>query len=190
MRTYRHLHLSAAVGLVFLMVAAGCALSKGLFGDDTTYVLPYDEGGTARIPAATASISLIECTDTHKGSLFTLEIDVFESSWRPVYAIEITVLEGTIMQAVECPPGWTVKAFPRALDAASDVLSFSTDSNPIMPGTRLNGFTVLSNTNRAAIRWYPTDKSGILLGKVTRTELACPSAVEPETWGGIKATYR
>lgn len=190
MRTYRHTYVLAALGLIVLMVTAECALSKGLYGDDTTYVIPYDEGDTGRIPAATASISLLECRGTYKGALFTFGIDVFASSWRPVYAIQIIGLGGTTIEAVDWPSGWSAKVHTQALESASGSLSFSTDSNPIMPGTKLTGFAVLSSSNRAVIRWYPTEKTGALLGKVTRAEFECPSAAAPGTWGAIKAVYR
>ncbi len=190
MRTYWHIVFLAVFGLVALMIPAEQALSNGLYGDDTTYVVTYEEGDTERIPAATASISLLECSDTYKGAFFTFEVDVFASSWRPVYAIEILGIDGTTVEAVKWPPGWYATAFPHVLDSAIGALSFSTDSNPIVPGARLNGFTVLSNSNTAVIRWYPADKTGMLLGKVTRTELQCPSATVPGTWGTIKAVYR
>lgn len=191
MRTYRHKYAHALVALgLIMMLAPGGALSKGLFDGDTTHVIPYDEGDFERIPSAAASISLITCEQTYKGAFLTFEVDVFETAWRPVYAIEIVGLKGTYMEAIEWPPGWTAEIYPEGFDGSSGTLSFYTESNPILPGSNLNGFTVLSSTNRAVLRWYATDKSGIMLGKATRTVFTCASATVPQTWGSVKALYR
>jgi hypothetical protein len=173
-----------------LMVAPEAALSKGLFDGDTTRVMPYDEGDFDRIPSAAATIHLLDCKQTYKGALFAFKVDVFESAWRPVYAIEIVGLNNTSIEAVDCPPGWAAKEYPQTFDVSGGSLSFYTESDPIMPGSGLSGFTVLSSTNRAAVRWYATEKSGILLGKVTRTVFTCATSTQPATWGSVKAIYR
>jgi hypothetical protein len=190
LRTYRHIYALAALGVAVLMIAPGSALSKGLFDGDTTHVIPLDEGDFGRIPSAAAAIHLLDCRQTYKGALFTFGIDVYETAWRPVYAIEITGIHNTTIEAIDCPPGWQARDYPQKFDVGGNGLSFYTDSNPIMPGSVLAGFMVLSSTNRAVVRWYATEKSGILLGKVTRTVFTCPSSTVPSTWGSVKALYR
>lgn len=190
MRTYWQKYALVALGLVIVMVAPGSVFSKGLFEGDTTHVIPLDEGDFGRIPCAAATIHLLDCRQTYKGALFTFKVDVFETAWRPVYAIEIFGLNNTLIEAVDCPPGWGMKDYPQKYDVGGNSLSFYTDSNPIMPGAHLGGFTVLSSTNRAAVRWYATEKSGILLGTVTRTVFTCPASTQSGTWGSIKAIYR
>jgi hypothetical protein len=172
------------------MVAPEAALSKGLFNGDTTHIMPYDEGDFERIPSAAAALHLLDCRQTYKGALFTFKVDVFESAWRPVYAIEIVGLNGASIEAFDCPPGWVGEVYPQKFDVNGGSLSFHTESNPIMPGSQLSGFTVLSSANRAVVRWYATEKSGILLGKVTREVLTCSSSTQSGTWGAIKAMYR
>jgi len=190
LRTYRHIFVLVALGLVMLMVAPEAALSKGLFDGDTAQVIPLDEGDFDRIPSAAATLHLMDCKQTYKGTLFTFKVDVFESAWRPVYAVEIVGLHNTSIEAVDCPPGWAAKDCPQKFDVSEGSLSFYTESNPIMPGSELGGFTVLSSTNRAPVRWYATEKSGILLGKVTRTVFTCASSTQSGTWGSVKAIYR
>ncbi len=190
MRTSRYKYALVALGLITLMVAPGGALSKGLFARDTAHLMPYDEGDFDRIPSATATLRLLDCRPTYKGAIFAFKVDVFESAWRPVYAIEIVGLNNTFMEVLDCPPGWTATEYPQALGAGGRSLSFCTESNPIVPGSHLSGFTVLSSTNRAVLRWYATEKSGILLGKVQRTVLTCPTSTLPGTWGSIKAVYK
>jgi hypothetical protein len=189
LRTCRHIYAPVALGLI-LMLAPCVALSKGLFDGDTTHVIPYDEGDFDRVPSAAATISLIACEQTYKGAFFTLEFEVFESAWRPVYAIEIEVLNGASVEAIDWPSGWSPGVYPEAFDGPPGRLSFYTESSPIHPGSGLSGFTLLCSANRAVIRWYATEKNGIMLGKVTRTVFTCASGTIPETWGSIKAVYR
>lgn len=190
MRTHGHNYTLAALGLIVLMLTPICVLSKGLFDNETSQVLPFDEGEEETIPAAVASISLVECEGTHKGVLFTFGIDVFESAWEPVYAIRIVGVGSATIEAVDWPVGWSALDYPLGEGFSPGSVSFYTDSNPIVPGASAYGFTVLSNSNSAAIRWFATDKTGVLLGKVTRTLLECPTAAESATWGAVKAVYR
>ena len=190
MRTNRHTYALVALSLAAIMLAPGSALSKGLFQGDTTHVIPLDEGDFGRIPSAAATISLLDCRQTHKGALFTFRIDVFETAWRPVYAIEIMGIHDTMIEAVDCPPGWGAKDYPQKTVFGGNSLSFYTESNPSLPGSDLGGFMMLSRNNRAVVRWYATEKSGILLGTVTRAVFTCPSSTLPSTWGSIKSLYR
>ena len=190
MSTERHKYVLVALGLILLMVAPGETLAKNFFGDDTAHVVPYDEGDFDRYPQPAASISLVECRQTYKGALFTFRVDVFETVWRPVYAIEITGLNDNPIDAVDWPSGWIAQAYPQSLEKAPGKLLFYTDTNPIKPGDELSGFTVLSGSNRAVLRWYATDKSGIMMGRVTRTVFECSTANTPGTWGMIKSMYR
>lgn len=190
MKAFRHINPMVALGLIMLILAPVSSLSKGLSDSDTMHVIPYDEGDFERIPSAAASIHLLDCEQTYKGALLRLKVDVFESAWRPVYAIEITGLNNNTIEAVDCPPGWTSEAYPGALNVPTGSLSLYTESRPILPGSSLSGFTLLSGTNRAVLRWYTTDKSGIMLGKVTRSVLTCAASTVPKTWGSVKTIYR
>ncbi|MFH1313118.1 MAG: hypothetical protein ABIJ00_07785, partial [Candidatus Eisenbacteria bacterium] len=71
-----------------------------------------------------------------------------------------------------------------------DKVVFETESNPIRAGRRMAGFSVLSITGRTALRWFPANEQGLLMGKVTREDLSCPTASESATWGSVKALYR
>jgi hypothetical protein len=179
-----------ALGLIVLMVAPGEALSKNFFDGDTAHVIPYDEGDFVRYPEPAGAIHLEGCRQTYKGAYFTFKIDVFPTAWRPVYSIELTGLYDNQVDAVECPAGWTAEVHPQAYDKAPGRVSFYTDSNPVAPGSELAGFTLLSHSNRAVLRWYATGKEGIMLGRVTRTVFVCHTATVPDTWGSIKSMYR
>ena len=193
MRTSRYMYVLAALGLIALMVTPECALSKGLFDNDSTYVIPYEEGDEERIPSAAASLSLLECRRTYNGALYTLEVSVFETTHKPVYAIQIIGLDRASLEAVDCPAGWSSKSHPQSLaaaDVSSGGLSFYTDSRPILPGSNLSGFQLRSSSNSTAVRYYALDEKDMLLGKVTRTVLSCPTGTVPGTWGAIKSLYR
>lgn len=190
MSTELHKYVLVALGLVLLMLAPGEALAKNFFDDDTTHAIPYDEGDFDRYPKPAASVSLVECRQTYKGALLTFKVDVFETVWRPVYAIEITGLNDNPINAVDWPSGWVAQTYPQAYEKTQDRLLFYTDTNPIKPGGELSGFTVLSGSNRAVLRWYATDESGIMMGQVVRTVFECGAANTPGTWGMIKSMYR
>jgi hypothetical protein len=179
-----------ALGLITLMLAPGSALSKRLFQTGSAEAIPYDEGDFGRIPTVAAEMHLADCRTAYKGAYFTFDMEVSERAWRPVYAIEVIPLNDVSVEVVECPPGWSAKTYPEALGDAAASFSFETTTDPIMPGTTMSGFKVLSNSNRAVLRWYATEKSGIMLGKVTRTVLTCASNTVPGTWGSVKAVYK
>jgi len=185
-----HTYVLVALGLIILMVAPGEAPAKNFFEGDTAHVVPYDEGDFDRYPEPAASISLVECRHTYKGAVFTFKVDAFATVWRPVYAIEITGLYDNPIEAIDCPSGWRAEAYPQSFEKAPGRLLFYTDTNPIMPGSDLTGFTLLSGSNRAVLRWYATDKSAIMMGRVTRTVFECSTANTPGTWGSIKSMYR
>jgi len=188
--TCRHEYALVALSLIMLMLAPGDALSMSLSEGDTTHVVPYDEGDFERIPLDAAGISPVSCHQTYRGTVFALEVEVFPTAWRPVHVIELVGLNGVSIEPVELPPGWSAEIQPGTLGASAGVLSLYTDSDPIEPGSALGGFKVLSSRNRAAMRWYVADRSGILMGKVKRLVLTCPSATAPTTWGSVKAGYR
>jgi hypothetical protein len=172
------------------MLAPAEALSKNFFEGDTSHVIPYDEGDFERYPKPAGSIHLESCRQTYKGALFTFKLDVFTTAWRPLYSIEITPLYGNQIDVIDCPAGWIAEVYPQAYDKAPGRVSFYTESNPIMPGSELSGFTVLSHSDRAVVRWYGTGKEGIMLGGVTRTVFVCHTGTVADTWGSIKSMYR
>ena len=178
-----------ALGLLIMMVAPGHALSNGLFGDDD-YVIPYEDGYGENIPSAAARLVLEGTRNAPQGALFSFGVEVFDTAWEPVYEIRIEGVDETVIEAAGWPLGWRTPAYTRAYDDREAGVSFHTETNPIQPGASLGGFTVYSESRAACLRWYPVTESGELLGKVTRTMFACPTAVERQTWGAIKAYYR
>jgi hypothetical protein len=190
LRTCTYKNVVLTLGLVTAILTPQLALSTGLSGGDTVCVVPYEDGGTDRIPSAAASIMLVGARSTYDGALFNFEIEVFDTAWEPVYSIEITVIGRTSLTAVDWPHGWTAETFPKTLDPNSCGISFRTETDPIAPGRKLGGFSLKCDSQAALIRWHPASSSGELLGKTTRTALLCPTAAEPLTWGGLKAVFR
>jgi hypothetical protein len=151
--------------------------------------VPYEDGGRENIPSAAARISCVRCTHVYGGERYDFEIEVFDSCWDAVYFIEFEALEGTLIEPVAWPRGWTAAIMPELLHSPDKVV-FETDSNPIHAGRRMAGFSVLSTTGRTALRWFPANEQGLLMGKVTREDLSCPTASDSPTWGSVKALYR
>ena len=151
--------------------------------------VPYEEGDRHEVPSGGARICEIRCTPTSGGALYSFRIEVFETCWEPIYGIEIEQIEGTTLEPASCPNGWMAVHLPGALHVPGRLV-FSTDAQPISPGTGLGGFGVMTHSPETVIRWYPIDREGILIGKVTRLELSCATQRGPATWGTIKTLYR
>lgn len=176
-------HLLGIILLISLVLSNPMLVLAGSGG------VPYEEGDRQEVPSGGARICDVFCTQTYGGALYSFRIEVFETCWEPVYSIEIEQLEGTSMEPVSCPNGWMTVELHGALHAPGRLI-FSTDTQPIRPGTDLGGFGVLARSPETVIRWYPTDSEGILIGKVTRLELSCSTRRGPATWGTIKSLYR
>jgi len=166
---------------ICLTLFAPCAFSSS--------TIPYDPGDTQQVSSAAARIVDVECIRTFDENIFTFDVEVFADCWKPVYAIRLEVLDEMPLDGVAWPPGWHKVENP--LMAMGDGgLGFATDANPIRPGSRLSGFAVSTPATNAAVRWFPADAQGTLIGKATRLTLSCPTGVEPQTWGSIKALFR
>jgi hypothetical protein len=151
--------------------------------------VPYEEGGRQEFPSAAARLCELACRPGYVGVLYSFRLEVLESCWEPVYALEIEEVDGTGIQPAGCPNGWTAVMVAGSLRGPKRLV-FSTSTRPIMPGAHLGGFSLLSSSTQTTIRWYPTNSKGILIGKVTRQELYCTTGSGPRTWGMIKAHYR
>jgi hypothetical protein len=164
------------------MVIAECALSNP--------ILPYSPGETQQVPSAAARIANVTCVRTGEGYLFTFDVEVFPSCWKPVYSIRVVdVPEDASLRPAACPSGWDAGQTQTLIPVAGG-FAFRTESNPISPGIRLSGFAVSAGLSPIVVRWYPTDQNGMLIGKASRLDLACPTGTEPGTWGSIKAIFR
>ena len=177
------------IGIPIFMLAAEPALSNAiLFAGSRT--VPYEDGGWENVPSAAARISCVRCAPVCGGDRYDFEIEVFETCWEPVYSIEFEGIEGTVIEAVAWPTGWSAGTMPDLL-GSSDRVVFETDVNPIHAGRRMAVFSLLSVTGHTVLRWYPANQEGLLMGKVTREELSCTTtASESPTWGSIKSLYR
>ncbi|MFH1313535.1 MAG: hypothetical protein ABIJ00_09980, partial [Candidatus Eisenbacteria bacterium] len=122
--------------------------------------VPYEDGGREIIPAAAARISCVRCTRIYGGERYDFEIEVFDSCWEAVYSIEFEPLEGTVIEPVAWPMGWSAGIMPQLLHTPDKVV-FETESNPIRAGRRMAGFSVLSITGRTALRWFPANEQGL-----------------------------
>ena len=191
MRTQRHVTFTFIGILAFItsILAVDPALSNSMLLADGSRTIPYEDGGTETIPSAAARISDLSCTSTYDGRIYNLEIEVFETSWKPIYTIEFEGIEGTSIEAIACPSGWTADQIGPKHGLLSRAI-FSTKTEPIAAGSRLRGFRLATSGPKTILRWYPADEAGLLVGKVTREELSCPTGREPRLWGAIKALYR
>jgi hypothetical protein len=149
---------------------------------------PYGEGDRDHLPSAAARITGIECIRSPRGLLLTFDVRVFETSWTPVYSVFIEDTGDGYLQPVNCPSGWTMLG--DGAFSGSDLVVYSTDSDPILPGQMMAGFSLLVPGGKTSLRWYPTDASGELVGKVTREDFSCPTSLKERTWGGVKSLYR
>jgi hypothetical protein len=175
--------------LTLLLALMACSLAIWNNTLAGTGVIPYDEGSTEEIPSAAARLCNIHCGRVSSGCAYTFDIEVFETCWKPVYAVEIYGLLDGFAEAVSWPENWKAATVPSgALLAASMV--FYTNDSPIMPGSVMSGFGLVSYTGSVSLRWFPADEDGILMGKTSRLDLSCPTGTEPSSWGTIKSIYR
>ena len=172
-----------------LVVTGALNVSPPTASAGDSSVLPYDDGGGGSIPSAAARICNVDWSSVPGGSAFAFEIEVFDICWEPIYSIEITEVAGRSVTAAAWPSGWSVRQLPD-VGLGSGSVVFETSSDPIVPGSRLGGFAVASESSRLTLRWYPTDRTGVLVGKITLITLASPTAAPTTTWGGIKALYK
>ena len=152
-------------------------------------ILPYDPGDTQSVPAAVARISDVTCMRSGGGYVFTFTVEVFGTSWSPVYKINLAETSEPVIRPAGCPAGWSFAIDMPYLVAFAPV-SFGTTSDPIPPGGNLRGFAVSSQTSPVEFRWFAAKLDGTLIGKVTRERFECPLATDESTWGSIKAMYR
>jgi hypothetical protein len=182
--------LICLIGVPILILASEPPVSNAILLAGGSKTVPYEDGGRENLPSAAARISCIRCTPTCCGDRYDFEVEVFSTCWEPVYSIEFEGVEGTTIEAVGWPRGWTSDIMPELLSISGTVV-FKTASTPICAGRSMTGFSVLSATRRTVLRWYPANEDGLLMGKVTRLELTCTTtASESPTWGAVKALYR
>jgi hypothetical protein len=151
--------------------------------------IPYDQGGTEDVPAAAARLLNIRCDPAAKGCAYTFDVEVFEASWKPVYAVAVYGPSASFVEPLSWPQNWKAGTIPSGATSASYVMFYTLD-HPILPGLVQTGFGLMSYSGSATVRWFPADQDGILIGKVSRLDLSCPTANETRSWGSIKAKYR
>lgn len=153
-------------------------------------VVPYEPGDTQTFQGTAARLVNITCTRTYDGCIFTFDLEVFPSAWRPVYAVRFIKTEDGPISPVDWPTGWTVQ-MPLALaPAEGNEIVIRTATDPIQPGTQRAGFAISGQTIPLVFKWSPQDETGTLIGKSSLECLMCPVSNEPGTWGAIKAMYR
>lgn len=169
------------VAMLFLVITP-CVFSSS--------IVPYDPGDTQEVASAAAGIVNVECVRTFDESIFTFDVHVFADCWEPVYSIRFEALDLVPLTAVAWPKGWRRMSDSPLLGDTPGNLGFTTDSNPISPGAKLSGFALSTSATATTVRWYPADSQGALIGKASRLMLACPTSVEPGTWGSLKALFK
>ena len=172
---------------VSIILALHLGMSNTILGDAST--VPYDEGAKEDIPSAAARLCNLRCSRVPGGCAYTFDLEVFETCWTPVYALEIEGLRDALVEPVDWPEGWTAGLAPSGLTQSGSMVFYTVD-DPILPGSVRAGFGVMSHSGGAALRWFPADEDGILIGKASRVDLSCPVGTETQSWGSIKAVYR
>jgi hypothetical protein len=173
---------------VALILAFLTGMSNTALGDAT--VVPYyDAGDKEDLPSAAARLCNLRCSQVGGGCAFTFDLEVFETCWTPVYALEICGLREDLVEPVSWPEGWKAGTIPSGLLQEGSMVFYTTD-DPILPGSVRTGFGLMCYSGGTIIRWFPADEDGILIGKASRTKLSCPVGTEPSSWGSIKALYR
>jgi len=180
-RTKQNLALCIIPVAILFLAITPCAFSDS--------IVPYDPGDTQEVAAAAAGIVSVECIRTSAENIFTFDVEVFADCWKPVYSIRFEALDSIPLTAVAWPKGWRIIGAP-LLGGTPGGAGFATDSNPISPGARLSGFALSTSSAMATVSWYPADSQGVLIGKASRLMLACPTSVEPATWGSLKALFK
>jgi hypothetical protein len=180
-------NLPSTIVSISLILAVLFGMSNNILAGAKT--IPYDKGGSEDVPAAAARLCNVSCSQVPGGCAYTFGIEVFETCWKAVYALEIVALLDGAVEPASWPDEWRADTGPRgALNTGSVV--FYTVGDPILPGTVRTGFGLVSYSGSMALRWSPADEDGILIGKVSRVDLSCPTATEVQSWGSIKAIYR
>ncbi len=171
---------------VSIILALNLGMSNAILGDART--IPYDEGDKEDIPSAAARLCNLKCSRVPGGCAHTFDLEVFDTCWEPVYALEIEGLMEALVEPVAWPVGWKAGIAPSLATQPGSMVFYTVD-NPILPGAVGTGFGVVSYSGGAALRWFPADEDGILIGKVSRVDLSCPLGTEAQSWGSIKAIY-
>ena len=172
---------------VYIILAFLLGMSNAALGDAT--VVPYDEGDKEDIPSAAARLCNIRCSRTAGGCAYTFDLEVFETCWTPVYSLEVEGLMSAVIEPAACPHGWKTGTVPSGLSRSGSLVFYTVD-DPILPGGVRTGFGLVCYSGGAALRWFPADEDGILVGKASRVDLSCPVGTEPTSWGSIKSIYR
>jgi hypothetical protein len=169
------------------IIAVCLAMSIDILAGTAT--IPYDEGGSKDIPSAAARVCNLSCGRVAGGCAYTFDIEVFPTCWKPIYAVELRGLLEGWAEPLSWPENWKAQTVPAGATYAGSMVFYTRD-NPIMPGTVQSGFGFISYAGGITVRWFPADEDGILVGKMTRLDLACPTGTEASSWGSIKAIYR
>ncbi|HVP57953.1 MAG TPA: hypothetical protein VMU02_07620 [bacterium] len=168
---------------VFVILLVGQAFSDA--------VVPYEPGDTQTFQGTAAHLVNVVCLRTYDSCIFTFNIEVFPSAWKPVYSIRILKADGDPLTPVTWPIGWSVEQLPLApVASGGSEIVIGTATDPIEPGSQRAGFSISSEYVPLVFEWYPQDEDGTLIGKASVEHLLCPVANEPGTWGAIKAMYR
>jgi len=180
-------HLLCILIVVPIILALLVSKSNAALGDAT--IVPYDEGDKEDIPSAAARLCNLRCSQVGGGCAFTFDIEVFETCWTPVYAVEICGLSDAFVEPLTWPEGWKTGLVPSGFPQEGSMVFYTVD-DPILPGSVRQGFGLMSHSGSATIRWFPADEDGILMGKTSRVDLSCTVGTDPTSWGSIKAIYR
>jgi hypothetical protein len=173
--------------VIVIIVALHLGMSNQILGEARS--VPYDEGESDDLPSAAARLGNVRCNRVHGGCAYTFDVEVFESCWRPVYAVEIVGLQDAYVEPISWPKGWLAGTAPASLSEPGSMV-FYTVGDPILPGAARSGFGLVCYSGSLTLRWFPADQDGILIGKASRVDLSCPVTTEKESWGSIKAVYR
>ena len=173
-------------GLV-IMITIWPALSNDMLAGTVT--VPYDEGGSNDIPSAAARLCNMSCARVPGGCAYTFDIEAFATCWKPIYAIEVHGLSAGWAEPLSWPADWKAQTIPAGATYAASMVFYTKDC-PIAPGSLQSGFGFISYAGSITIRWFPADDAGVLIGKLSRLDLGCPTGTDGATWGSIKAGYR
>lgn len=183
---YTNEHLLCILVAVSIILAFLSGMSNAVLGGTT--ILPYDQGDKEDIPSAAARICNLRCTQVPGGCAYTFDLEVFETCWTQVYALEIEGLMDAFVEPMAWPEGWKAGTAPSGLSRAGSMVFYTAD-HPILPGSVRAGFGLICYSGSVTIRWFPADEDGILIGKASRLDLSCTVGTEPGSWGSIKAIY-
>ncbi len=180
-------HLPRIVPTVCIILALHLGMSNTILGDART--VPYDEGDREDIPSAAARLCNLKCSLIPGGCAYAFDLEVFDTCWRPVYGLEIEGLMAALVEPVAWPEGWKAGIGPSGFTQPGSLVFYTVD-DPILPGSVMTGFGLISYSGGITLRWFPVDDDGILIGKASRVDLSCPVGTESQSWGSIKALYK